>query len=540
MSFLHFLRKTVKAYVGSVPFTDSERHHFLINTDPCSTTEIVSNLEPDQIDSYMDYYYEATSGVLDLFTTHEVETLLAAGTLTPQSTSTSTTVRREDLAAICVALAIGAQVRGSDGDSLIANDYFRRARQVAFTDMLMGQNIGTVRLFLLMTFYMLGACHRNAASMFLGVAARAAVILELHTPEGYSSTLSREEYESRRRIWHSMRNLDILSSFVLSRPRSLPVVPSMPDMTEVDTDSAFHAVGNGCTLLDNIVNTLSKGRLLDVITAEGLLAQLQKWARSLPPTLRQFHRGPNSSSSSAALEPADRQRLVGSIRVSCLYYFAVILITRPYLIAYLMSRLRGKAPDHLISDPDEASDVAIKNNKVSKLAQVAWIFGAGLTLGFSMFAGEPRRDIENLFNSTLLLLDDIGRTSPQAQLYHQILTSLSDAVTKFRNRVAGEVYRTVQDYMDQILTFDSSMDGNSTTRPRDSQDVYTGWGDDWLTGAIRGVETGAIVLDPVSNGTQGAQTFRDPGDWGDIDSMDLGEELLIDMEPFDQFFSTVE
>lgn len=164
-----------------------------------------------------------------------------------------------------------------------------------------------------------------------------------------------------------MRNLDILSSFVLSRPRSLPLVQSMSDTNELNPQSAFYAIGNGCTLLINIVDTLSNGGLLDVPTAEGLLSQLRKWSSGLPASLRQFR---SVSHGLPFLEPADRQRLVGSIHASCLYYFAVILVTRPYLIAYLVSRLRGKAPDHLISDPDEASDVAIKNNKVSKLAQV--------------------------------------------------------------------------------------------------------------------------------------------------------------------------
>ncbi|GAT30094.1 hypothetical protein RIB2604_03300660 [Aspergillus luchuensis] len=486
ISFLHFLRKTIKAYVGSVPFTDAERHHIIIDTDFCSTTtEDDQNIEPKRIHSYIEYYYEATSGILDLFTAQEVEALLETHTSSRQPT-TIAAVRREDVAAIGVALAIGAQVRGSDRDSQVANEYFRRARQAAFNDMLMGQNIGT---------------------------------------------------PGRRRIWHSMRNLDILSSFVLSRPRSLPLVQSMSEPNELNPHSAFYAIGNGCTLLINIVDTLSNGGLLDVPTAEGLLSQLRKWSSSLPASLRQFR---SVSHGPPFLEPAARQRLVGSIHVSCLYYFAVILVTRPYLIAYLVSRLRGKAPDHLISDPDEASDVAIKNNKVSKLAQVAWIFGAGLILGFSMFAGEPRRDIESLFNSTLHLLDDVGRTSPQAQLYHQILTSFNDAVTKFRNRVAGEVYRTVQDYMDQILMIDPTVDGGSTAHARDREDSYTVWNDDWLAGAIRSAETGEVALDPVLNGTQGAQMFHDPGDWGDIDGMELEEDLLMDIDPFDQFFVTVE
>ncbi|RAQ51219.1 hypothetical protein AFGD_003555 [Aspergillus flavus] len=566
LSFLHFLRKTVKAYVGSVPFTDSERHHIVVDMDHCSSISVnVDSVEREKLHVWMGFYNDATSGILDLFTEHEVETLIAARTPISQDTS-SLFVGREDAAAMDVALAIGAQVEGSPEDTHFANSYFHRARQVAFADMLMVQNVETVRLFLLMAFYMLGACHRNAASMFLGVAARAAIILELHSSEAYSSALSKEDSERRRRTWHSMRNLDTLSSFVLSRPRSLPTVPNWSNVIESKTESAFHAIGDGCILLDNIVDTLSKGKLLDIITAEDLLMQLRKWSGSLPTTLRQFY---HPFHSSQTLEPRDRQRLVGSIHVSCLYYFAVILVTRPYLIAYLTSRLRGKAPDHLISDPNEASDVTLKNNKVSKLAQVcvssslymvdmcrraksaglvfrsfcllkAWIFGAGLILGFSMFAGEPRRDVERLFDSALLLLDDIGHTSPQAQLYYQILTSFLEAVNKYRNRVAGEVYRTVQDYMDQILTIDAVMPGNPAAPPSGRQDVYPGWDDSWLAGAMQDVEASAIALDPISFGTRGAQMFREPCNWGDMDTMQLEGDLITDVEPFDQLFYTVE
>lgn len=128
---------------------------------------------------------------MDLFTPHEVDTLLAVH-INASRSATNSFVRREDVAAIGVALAIGAQVKGSEEDTRIANGYFRRARQVAFDDMLMGQNIGTVRLFLLMGFYMLGACHRNAASMFIGVAARAAINLELHIPEDYTNALAKD------------------------------------------------------------------------------------------------------------------------------------------------------------------------------------------------------------------------------------------------------------------------------------------------------------------------------------------------------------
>ncbi|BAE64727.1 unnamed protein product [Aspergillus oryzae RIB40] len=253
----------VKAYVGSVPFTDSERHHIVVDMDHCSSISVnVDSVEREKLHVWMGFYNDATSGILDLFTEHEVETLIAARTPISQDTS-SLFVGREDAAAMDVALAIGAQVEGSPEDTHFANSYFHRARQVAFADMLMVQNVETVRLFLLMAFYMLGACHRNAASMFLGVAARAAIILELHSSEAYSSALSKEDSER---------------SFVLSRPRSLPTVPNWSNIIESKTESAFHAIGDGCILLDNIVDTLSK--------AEDLLMQLRKWSGSLPTTLR--------------------------------------------------------------------------------------------------------------------------------------------------------------------------------------------------------------------------------------------------------------
>jgi hypothetical protein len=307
--------------------------------------------------------------------------------LLPAGATLQSPIRREDAAALELALAIGAQVRGLREESHLANGYFCRARQIAFDDMLMGQSLSTVRLFLLLAFYTLGACHRNAASMFLGVAARAALILDLHNPESYTS-LQKDECSFRyylcmlksfdnrltcsvrQRIWNSTRNIDVLSSFILGRPKSLPMVRQVETVGAEDlscTQSAFHAIIKACGLLEDIVDTLSKDNILHVPTAEALLGQLRQWGRGLRTDTRQFT---STHPGNTGLEPADRQRLMGNIHVSCVYYFAVILICRPYLIAYLTSRLRGKAPDHLISDPDEASDVNLKNNKVSRLGQV--------------------------------------------------------------------------------------------------------------------------------------------------------------------------
>lgn len=96
----------------------------------------------------------------------------------------------------------------------------------------------------------------------------------------------------------------------------------------------------------------------------------------------------------------------------------------------------------------------------------AWTFGAGLVLGFSVFGGEPRSDIENGFQSAQIILGDIALSSKQAQLYHNILMNLADAVKKYRQRVTEERNYTVQHYMDRILIWEASPDENNSSRER--------------------------------------------------------------------------
>ena len=87
---------------------------------------------------------------------------------------------------MCLVLAIGRQCRVSSTMNLNnSQKYFTRGQQTAFEGMLEDPSIDIVRIFLLMTFYLLGACRRNAAFMYLGVAARAAHALGLHETDQY-------------------------------------------------------------------------------------------------------------------------------------------------------------------------------------------------------------------------------------------------------------------------------------------------------------------------------------------------------------------
>ncbi len=53
------------------------------------------------------------------------------------------------------------------------------AQKAAFAGMLESQSLQTVQMFLLLSFYMLAAGRRDAVFMYLGIAARAAVVIKL-------------------------------------------------------------------------------------------------------------------------------------------------------------------------------------------------------------------------------------------------------------------------------------------------------------------------------------------------------------------------
>lgn len=384
-----------------------------------------------------------------------------------------------DVAALEMAVAIGAQARASgQEDTQCAAAYVTRARRVAFDGMLVSPSLSMVRLFVLLAFYTLGDCQQNAAFIYLGVASKAAIILGLHQPMSWKSAHKEEWPHSRLRIWHSLCILDVLTSSILGRPCTVPRA-TRHDLNYLPLDAtqpSFNACLKGAALLDDICRILSRGVIIDVPTAEDLLEKLRLWSQGLPPSLRQF-----SPTETYSFDSADRKAFLEKIHVSSLYYFAVILVTRPFLIQHLMYKLRQKPTDEhsTLSDPKTLADpkiaglaqvcmssAAYVGDLCQKLAVVAnlsdlpignlclfkaWIFSAGLILGFSLFTGDSRPDFQDNFAGVCEVLKRIGEANPQSRLYSEILCTFHDTIRIRRQQLSHRARRAVDQYIDQIL-----------------------------------------------------------------------------------------
>ena len=85
----------------------------------------------------------------------------------------------------------------------------------------------------------------------------------------------------------------------------------------------------------------------------------------------------------------------------------------------------------------------------------AWIFAAGLVLGFSLFPREEaRHDIEDAFCKARRILEVLAELSPQAKHYHEILSNFAEAIARYQQRIAYERQGTGSQYVSQILSID--------------------------------------------------------------------------------------
>ncbi|KAF6837664.1 hypothetical protein CMUS01_04934 [Colletotrichum musicola] len=488
ISFLQFLRGSLSNILGSNGFTISQGSHSMFEAQaPVQASDTFEDdVDADEKRALIQLFLDASSGLLDIFDRSEIDHMLAKFQ-SPRKQNrhqrmiSSSAKDSENQASLYMMIAIGAQCRGQPDDLPKAFRYFSQARKLSFQGFLTDLTLNTARSFVLMAFYMFGACRRNAAFMYLGVATKAASVLGLHMSDQFQS-LPGEEQRLR------------------------------------------------------IVDKISSDGHLGIPNAESFLEDIRDWSSSLPATLR---RGLQRTTTGIP-ESSDRETTIGNIHVACSYYFAVITTTREFLIQHIMPQVEGKA-EH--ADFSWSQYAGHDNEKVAELSGVcvdaaafmaemcsealdsgiimgnmcilkAWLFAAGLILGFSLLDSAAGINNRSAFRNTLRLLEFLGRLSPQAGQYHRVLTSFSQALDTFKSQSATG-RRPSAPYVERLLSFDTIGSAQKRQHTPLSQSVGP-------STFFESSQQTTMMQDVVSEDSLPVQSGFDPLDFG-------GEDLILSL-----------
>lgn len=331
--------------------------------------------------------------------------------------------------------------------------------------------------------------------------------------------------------------LDRLVSAILGRPSTTSFQPldartdffsNVQRITR--TDRCLDASYIISTIISEIVSKLYDDKAVSVEAAEILLEKLTLWKNEFSQTIE-------ISSSVNYAFAQDQESVLGSLNISCLYYFAVTLVTRPFLVSILTTQAAGLQAErrhgsaisslgnshkhfklasacvdsamYMIQTTVEVHQAGMLLSNMCMLKYVvlscypilntilirgsrAFIFAAALILGFSMFTKrETDLELESSFDGARNVLEMLSAQSAQAAHYFEILTLLSNAITKQRQSLAlqsisikpknpyvGKIFSLNIDRTSSEAQLGSSLSEEQSTSRADNGGIL----DPWLPG----------------------------------------------------------
>ncbi|ESU15586.1 hypothetical protein FGSG_09064 [Fusarium graminearum PH-1] len=450
ISFLQIVRNLVSQQIGPSAFSHNEKSDTMLEIEsPTATThdhEINADLSLARKTQYLHSYYAVTEALIHIFDTPELEAHL----LSPAD-SPSHLISPLKQASLDLVIAIGAQCESLSSSRTIGQAYFRKARSQAFIGFLEDPDLDMVRTFVLMAFYML--------------AAKAALALGLHSRESYGQKPDSAD-QAKLRVWMSVCILDKLVNSLLGRPSA---------SAQIRSDSKLDDVGQPGDRITECLMAANKKVTIPIV--EQFLQDIERWKRDLPASVK------------IPTEASGQHGTIAKVHVSCLYYLAVMLVSRPFLISTLTAKPLAKgahsqlaaacldAAMYLSQICVEALDAGLLQGNMCIMK--ALVFGAGLILGLEIFAKYPvESDINTAFQGAKQVLKHLSTQSPQAAHYLDILTTLSGAIDKRRS---SESSTGRSRYVSKLFSLDAptnSQDENMLDDMFPFTDVQAGVADD--------------------------------------------------------------
>lgn len=143
-------------------------------------------------------------------------------------------------------------------------------------------------------------------------------------------------------MWKSVRLLDLIVSSTFGRPSATCTHHSEVEFDKYTQDDLSESSSISFLALDESVKVflivekikgeIYQNRRFSIPLAEALSSQLREWSARLPNKLQEF---------TATQEHSDSQgELLAKSSVAFSYYYAMILLMRPFLVVHIKSRLK--------------------------------------------------------------------------------------------------------------------------------------------------------------------------------------------------------
>ncbi|TEA10213.1 Filamentous growth regulator 27 [Colletotrichum sidae] len=384
-------------------------------------------------------YHAVTSGLVDLF--DRARLLSEVGIWARQDH------RAQDVASAAFYLVLAIGYQSSEED--LASAYFEYARNIALANLSGNINVPTIQTFILVTLYMLGSCQMNGAFLFFGIAVRAAYSIGIHRTE-INSRFVPDIQVQRDRLWKSLRVLDLFLSTSMGRPPATSdvdcTVPyrSTEDGSGQETFDILNASAQIFLITEGIVVEVYSRKKVSYQLTEGISRQLRDWSIRWLQRLKLVTSNP--------LSEDDPSKVTGACQVLCSYYYAVILVSRPFLMYELHKRLAegsGATPSSrpgLVSGKSKLADACIDaasfmvdilvglvergylNGQMPLI--VSWLFASSLILGVGLL-GSFGRILEKYTRNSIMVLEHFAKRDAHASQYSLIAKSLLNAALDY-------------------------------------------------------------------------------------------------------------
>lgn len=330
LSFFQSVRQLVTTRVGQNAFApQSSRYSVLENATAHQSRRMPGDnripiVHPNDIPLAVSNYLSIATGLVDLFDNRRLQDDLILWANMDQKQDDATTIVN------FLVLAIGMKIN----DEERSQDYFEYARDKAYSNLTGNLSVSTVQMFTLITLYMLCSCQINGAFLFFGTAVRAGYSIGIHRTE-VNARFGPDIHRQRDRLWKSIRVVDLFLSSSMGRPPATSdvdcTVPyQSPDENVEEPVDLLNASVQIFLVLEGVVTEIYSRRKVSLQLTEGISLQLRDWSSRWLKQLKDIVANP---------EAQDRAQASGACQILATYYYAVMLVSRPFLMYELCRRL---------------------------------------------------------------------------------------------------------------------------------------------------------------------------------------------------------